>query len=428
MPDGSCLRLTVPGRLHRMVTVSGGPGDDHSHDDGVEGGGSRSRNDCDTPGRHDPAGDRLRAPDLGRRQGAGPGAVHARPRDAADLAGAAVGGPPRGAGRLGQPDDISPHGARGVAGLRPPRRRPGISPRPHRRLPARVPGGGLRHGPRPRPHPIPRRHRSPPGVRGRDRGPLPLRSLLADGVPRGEHVCRGAGRPPAVRRLRSGQDHRRNRNRCSLEARRAREDGDVEGRYAELRRILDEIGPCFVAFSGGVDSTFLLRAAHDRLGEGVVAVTAVSPSLPTAEREEAIALARSIGARHLLVETHEMEDSAYVRNDASRCYHCKRELFGVLRRVAAEAGRRPVIYGAITDDLGEDRPGMRAAAETSVRAPLIEAGLTKGMVRALSKSLGLPTWDKPSMACLASRIPRATPVTAEVLALVERAEAALKAL
>ncbi len=202
----------------------------------------------------------------------------------------------------------------------------------------------------------------------------------------------------------------------------------MEGRYAELRRILDEIGPCFVAFSGGVDSTFLLRAAHDRLGEGAVAVTAVSPSLPTAEREEAIALARSIGARHLLVETHEMEDPAYVRNDASRCYHCKRELFGVLRRVAAEAGGRPVIYGAITDDLGEDRPGMRAAAEARVRAPLIEAGLTKGMVRALSKSLGLPTWDKPSMACLASRIPRATPVTAEVLALVERAEAALKAL
>ena len=144
------------------------------------------------------------------------------------------------------------------------------------------------------------------------------------------------------------------------------------------------------------------------------------------EREEAVALARAIGSPHLLVETHELDLEAYVRNDARRCYHCKRELFVVLRRVALEAGGRALLYGAIPDDLGDDRPGMRAAAEAGVRAPLIEAGLTKAMIRSLSRSLGLPTWDKPAMACLASRMPRFTPVTAQALGLVERAEAALR--
>ncbi len=200
----------------------------------------------------------------------------------------------------------------------------------------------------------------------------------------------------------------------------------MEDGYSELKRIIDSIGPCLVAFSGGVDSTFLLRVACDRLGGWVTAVTAVSPSLPSAEREEAVALARMMGAIHLLVETHEMDDPDYRRNDGARCYYCKRELFGVLRRIAAESHGRPIVYGAIPDDLGDDRPGMRAAAEAGVRAPLIEAGLTKTMIRALSRALGLPTWDKPAMACLASRIPRMTPVTVEVLSLVERAEAALR--
>ncbi|HEU4402732.1 MAG TPA: ATP-dependent sacrificial sulfur transferase LarE [Candidatus Polarisedimenticolia bacterium] len=202
----------------------------------------------------------------------------------------------------------------------------------------------------------------------------------------------------------------------------------MDGQYASLRRILAEVGDCLVAFSGGVDSTFLLKVAHDVLGDRVTAVTAVSPSLPRAEREEAEALARLIGAPHLLVESHEIDDPRYVRNDAERCYFCKAELFRVLRSIGREAGGRTLLYGAIPDDLGDERPGMRAAAEAGARAPLLEAGLTKEMIRLLSRRLGLPTWDKPAMACLSSRIPRFTPVTPASLGLVERAEAAARAL
>jgi uncharacterized protein len=202
----------------------------------------------------------------------------------------------------------------------------------------------------------------------------------------------------------------------------------VERQYRHLKRILADIGPCVVAFSGGVDSTFLLKVAHDVLAGDVLAVTAVSPSLAAAERREAELLAVGIGARHRLVPTAEMDDPDYARNDGRRCYFCKRELFGVLHRIAAEAGDRPVVYGAIPDDLGEERPGMRAAAEAGVRAPLVEAGLGKEAIRRLSRRLGLPTWDKPAMACLASRLPRHTPVTVASLRLVERAEAAVRAL
>lgn len=203
---------------------------------------------------------------------------------------------------------------------------------------------------------------------------------------------------------------------------------DMEEQYAQLGRILDGIGSCVVAFSGGVDSTFLLKVAHDRLGDNVTAVTAVSPSLAAEEREQAVALAGQIGVAHDLIPTGEIDNPDYVRNDSERCYHCKHELFGMLGRIAAAAGGRSVIYGAIPDDLGDERPGMRAAAEAGVRAPLIEAGLGKAAIRELSRRLGLPTWDKPAMACLASRLPRGTAVTAERLALVERAESAVRAL
>jgi uncharacterized protein len=200
----------------------------------------------------------------------------------------------------------------------------------------------------------------------------------------------------------------------------------MEARYASLRSILAEIGECLVAFSGGVDSTFLLKVAHDVLGDRATAVTAVSPSLAAAERREAEYLARLIGARHLLVETREMDDARYVRNDGLRCYYCKGELFRALDAISGRTGGACVVYGAIPDDLGDDRPGMRAAEEAGARAPLVEAGLTKAMIRSLSARLGLPTWDKPAMACLASRLPRFTAVTAGALALIERAEAAAR--
>ncbi|HEV8701399.1 MAG TPA: ATP-dependent sacrificial sulfur transferase LarE [Candidatus Polarisedimenticolia bacterium] len=202
----------------------------------------------------------------------------------------------------------------------------------------------------------------------------------------------------------------------------------MEGQLEALKRILGDIGPCLVAFSGGVDSTFLLKVAHDVLGDGAAAVTAISPSFAAAEKEDAGRLARLIGARHLLVPTGELDDPRYVRNDAARCFYCKAELFRVLASLAAWAPGRTIVYGAITDDLGDDRPGMQAAAQAGARAPLVEAGLSKAMIRRLSKQLGLPTWDKPAMACLASRIPRNVPVTRAALSLVERAETAVRSL
>jgi pyridinium-3,5-biscarboxylic acid mononucleotide sulfurtransferase len=159
-----------------------------------------------------------------------------------------------------------------------------------------------------------------------------------------------------------------------------------------------------------------------------VAVTAVSPSLAEEERLETVRLARAIGAEHRLVETREMDDPGYTANQGRRCYHCKRELFRVLRELTAAAGQRTLLYGAIVDDLGDERPGMQAAAEARVRAPLLEAGFTKDMTRSLSQRLGLPTWDKPAMACLASRLPIGTPVSPEALRRIDRAETAVRRL
>jgi uncharacterized protein len=197
-------------------------------------------------------------------------------------------------------------------------------------------------------------------------------------------------------------------------------------------RALDEalagLGSLVVAMSGGVDSAYLAVRAHLVLGEKALAVTAESPSLAEVERADAARVARGFGLRHRFVDTHELEDPEYLRNDGLRCYRCKTELFKTLLPLARSLGFAHVAYGLIVDDRDDFRPGHRAAAEAGIRSPLADAGLTKAEVRVLSRRLGLPTWDKPASPCLSSRIPYGTAVTREALRKVERAEAALRGL
>lgn len=203
---------------------------------------------------------------------------------------------------------------------------------------------------------------------------------------------------------------------------------DLDVRRAELERIIDSMGRVIVAFSAGIDSTLVLKVAVDRLGDNALAVTAVSASLAEAEREEACELARQIGARHLLLETHELDDPAYAANPTNRCYFCKTELYTELIELAQREGYPFILNGANADDVGDYRPGEQAAREFGVRSPLREAGFTKAHVRALARELGLPNWDKPAMACLSSRLPYGTPVTRAALSQVERAEGYLRRL
>ncbi len=200
---------------------------------------------------------------------------------------------------------------------------------------------------------------------------------------------------------------------------------------ADLQRltgIIAPLGRILIAFSGGVDSTLVLKVAHDVLGEGALAVTAVSPSLAAAERADARRLASWIGARHCEIETFEHLDPGYRANAGDRCYHCKSELYERLAHLAEKEGFCAIADGTHAGDLTDVRPGLRAAREHAVIHPLAQAGLDKSGVRRLSLHLGLPSWDKPEMACLASRLPQGTPVSVARLRRAERAESAVKAL
>ncbi len=198
-------------------------------------------------------------------------------------------------------------------------------------------------------------------------------------------------------------------------------------RLDKARGIVRELGSVLVAYSGGVDSSLLLKLALDELGERAVAALASSPAYPESEQEDARSLARSLGVRLVEVSTSEVELDAYKRNNPDRCFHCKEELFETLEPIQRRLGLDHLAYGATADDAEDHRPGHGSAVRRGVRFPLLEAGLAKPEIRAAARTLGLPNWNKPSFACLSSRIPHGTEVTVGALRQIEAAEAALKA-
>lgn len=199
---------------------------------------------------------------------------------------------------------------------------------------------------------------------------------------------------------------------------------EMKERYEKLRAILKEMGSVVIGFSGGVDSTFLSYTAHDVLGDQALAVTAVSPTLPESEERDARDMAASIGIRHLVVHSTEFSDPEFVKNPKNRCYICKKIRFTALVNLAKQEGFHWVVDGGNVDDLGDFRPGMKALEEMAdaVRSPMIEAGITKADIRALSQELGLRTWNKQSAACLASRIPYGVELTPQRLSVIDKAE------
>ena len=203
---------------------------------------------------------------------------------------------------------------------------------------------------------------------------------------------------------------------------------DSQTQLSSLEAIIGEMGSVVTAFSGGVDSTLVAVAAHRMLGERALAVTAVSPALAARELDEATRLAERFGFPHRIIRTNEMEREGYTANSPQRCYFCKTELYTHLSALAEREGYEWVANGANTDDLGDYRPGMQAASEHRVRSPMVEAGLDKAAVRAIARSLDIPVWDKPAQPCLSSRVPYGTPVTAETLSKIERAEDLLHSL
>lgn len=202
----------------------------------------------------------------------------------------------------------------------------------------------------------------------------------------------------------------------------------VQDKLAHLRAHLAELGSVLVCYSGGVDSAFVLAVAHEVLGPKAIGMTAVSPSLPPRERDEAVELAKMIGADHRLVESREMDDPAYVANNPDRCFHCKSELYRIASEKRQEWNIAAILNGVNRDDLGDYRPGIEAAKLAGVRSPLVDLGFTKDDVRAGAEAMGLPIWNKPAAACLSSRIPYGTSVTQERLQQIGGFEASLKTL
>jgi len=201
---------------------------------------------------------------------------------------------------------------------------------------------------------------------------------------------------------------------------------DLRNKTATLIDCFQGLEGALVAFSGGVDSTLVLKIAWEVLGDRATAVTAASPTLPREELEAVRQLSREIGARLIVASTNQLDVEEFAQNDAMRCYHCKTDLYRLLAPIKQDTGVATIVDGAHVDDLGDDRPGMQAAREFGVRSPLVEAGFQKADVRTLAKALGLSNWDKPAAACLSSRIPRGTRITEQKLQRVEQAERILK--
>ncbi len=202
----------------------------------------------------------------------------------------------------------------------------------------------------------------------------------------------------------------------------------VAQKQQKLFRLLGEMESVIVAYSGGTDSAYLAWAANEVLGAHAIAITADSASIPASHKRDAEEFVRQFGIRHEYIETREFENPDYIRNDANRCFHCKDELFTRLEEVSRARQIPSIIYGVNKDDLGDYRPGQNAAQQHRVKAPLVEADLTKAEIRELSRMAGLPTWDRPAAACLSSRIPYGTPVTIQNIKTVEVGEEEMKAL
>ncbi|AEF17716.1 MULTISPECIES: ATP-dependent sacrificial sulfur transferase LarE [Thermoanaerobacterium] len=196
----------------------------------------------------------------------------------------------------------------------------------------------------------------------------------------------------------------------------------LEEKYENLKKYIEKLGSAVIAFSGGVDSTFLAKVCYDVLKDRCVAVTATSSTYPQREFKEAQELAKQIGIRHRIIRSEELEIEGFSKNPIDRCYYCKSELFSKLKNVAEEEGIEYVLDGTNYDDTGDFRPGRRAARELGVKSPLLECGFTKNDIREMSKILGLPTWNKPAYACLSSRFPYGQEITDQKLSMVDKAE------